>query len=64
MLVVLTPEWSGADWEELRDRLTVRRVALQPESCHLFVGDHVQRRPTSPWKCVVILVDATTCAVE
>ena len=64
MLVLLTPEWSGADWKELLDRLTVRRVALQPEDGYLFVGDHGQPLPAPSWTCVVSVVDSTTSAVE
>jgi len=64
VLVLLTPEWSGADWKELLDRLTVRRVALPPEDGYLFVGDHGQPLPAPSWTCVVSVVDSTTCAVE
>ena len=39
MLVVLTPERTGADWKELLDRLKVLQVALPPEVGRLFVGD-------------------------
>ena len=55
MLILLTPEWSGADWKELFDRLTVRRVALQPVGAYLFVGDHGQPLPAP---CVVSVVDS------
>ena len=64
MLVLLTPEWSGADQKELLHRLMVRRVVLQPEGGYLFVGDHGQRLPAPAWTCVISVVDSTTCAVE
>ena len=63
VLILLTPEWGGADWKELLDRLTVRRTVLQPSEGCLFVGDRGLPLAAPSWTCILSVVDSTTCKV-
>ena len=62
-MVLITPEWTGAKFQRLLDRLTLRRVDLTEVEGSIFISDGGHPLPAPHWRCVASLVSSRRCNV-